>query len=266
MSLQQPAPRPLAQQIRRWVVGVIIVSFGIAALGGIAVLLSGAFNDTAGRVLATTALTGLFSVAALCGVALLGKQMQWFGWVTVGISVIALGRVLWLLWGDPSWNDTVFEITVTLCILAAVTAIVSLLLLLSDHDRSVVRVLLYITIGFIALGTLLTLLSVWQLVDDGLDSYWRGTGVVWIIAALGIVVLPVMSLLLRAPKQVQPPIVQQQQPVAGVAPGFAQAQAPAVAQTSAQTLPLSPDSVARIEAVARGAGITPDELVRRLLP
>lgn len=54
--------RRTATTIRRAIVAVIVVSFGVAALGGIAVLLSGAMSDTVGRVLPTTALVGVFSV------------------------------------------------------------------------------------------------------------------------------------------------------------------------------------------------------------
>lgn len=243
MSIAPPAQKPLIQRIRRWIVGVIIVSFAIAALGGIAVLLSGAFNETAGKVLGTTALTGLFSVAALCGVALFGRRAQWFGWVTVGIAIITLGRILWLIWAEPNWADYSYEWTFTFCILSAASAVAALLLLLSDHSRSLVRVLLYVTLGLIALGVLLSILALWRVIPNDSDSFWRGTGVVWILAALGVVVLPVMSLLLRAPKT---PAVQQH-----AAPGSAQQ--------------LSPDSIARIEAAAQAAAMTPDEFVWRML-
>lgn len=258
-------PKSLAQQIRRWVVGVIIVSFAIAALGGIIVLLSGAFSETAGKVLGTTALTGLFSVAVLCGIALVGKRAQWFGWATVVISIITLVRLLWLIWAEPNWGDHSFELTITMCIITAACAVASLLLLLSAHDRAVVRVLLYVTLGFIALGVLLSLLAIWRVIPDDPENFWRGTGVVWILAALGVVVVPVMSLLMRAPKATAAaaaasPQYQATPPVTTVAPQPAGSELPAAAQTQ-----LSPNAVAHLTAAANAAGVSPDEFVNQLL-
>lgn len=253
-----PPQNPLLHQVRRWIVGVIIVSFGIAALGGIIVLISGSFNDTAGKVLGTTALVGLFSVAALCGVALLGKRAQWFGWVTVGIALITLGRLLWLIWADPAWSDFSFETTLNLCIITAACSVASLLLLLSDHRRKLVRGLLIATLVCIGVGTLLTVISIWQIVDADYETYWRGTGVVWILGALGVVVLPVMSLLLR-----------KQEPV-GATAGVTQAPVSSLTEPGAanfaQTQALSPESFARIEAAARASQLTPDEFVQQWLP
>lgn len=250
-------PRTVAHRIRRWVVGAIIVSFGIAALGGIAVLLSGAWSDTAGRVLATTALVGLFSVAVLCGVTLFEKPVQWFGWVTVGLSVVTLAWVLWLVWADdPSWGDFTFEFTVTMCVFTAACAVAALLLLLVAHNRQFVRVLLYVTLGLMALGVLLSLLPVWRFEPGDYESYWRATGVVWILAALGIVVLPVTSLLPRATQPAD----------------RASREAGVPAESAAQPAPVAPvaqlsqDSLERIARAAQAEGVTPDEFVRRLLP
>ncbi|NLB47950.1 MAG: hypothetical protein GX814_09510 [Microbacteriaceae bacterium] len=256
-------PKPLLHQVRRWIVGVIIVSFGIAALGGIIVLISGSFNDTAGRVLGTTALVGLFSVAALCGVALLGKRAQWFGWVTVGIALITLGRLLWLIWAEPAWSDFSFETTLNLCIITAACSVASLLLLLSDHRRKLVRGILIATLVCIGVGTMLTVISIWGVVDTDYETYWRVTGVVWILGALGVVVLPVMSLLLR-----------KQEPIGASAEA---AQVPVLSQTdpgsanpgAANLVPaqsLSPESLGRIEAAARASQLTPDEFVQQWLP
>src|SRR5690606_21023493 len=121
----------LAHQIRRGVVWAIILSFGIAALGGVAVLLSGAWTDLTAKVLATTALTGLFSVGVLCGAALFEKAGQWFGWVTVVISLGTLIQILAQLWTDFPSLDRIYEWAITLCILTAACAVASLLLLLA---------------------------------------------------------------------------------------------------------------------------------------
>ncbi len=254
----QPARDGFAHRLRRWVVGAIIASFSIAALGGIVVLLSGTWSDTAGKVLGTTALTGLFSVAVLCGVALLGKALQWFAWVTIVISITTLVVLLSQLWNDFAGGEYIFKFNVTLCVLTAACAVASLLLLLIANDRQSVRLLLWVTISLIGVGVILSLLPVWQEEIGDQESYWRIIGVVWILAALGTVVLPVMSLLLRRTAQTDQQQIDQQQ---GVQQQGVQQHSPSFALAT-----LSPASVERIEAVAKAQGVTADELIERLLP
>lgn len=239
-----------AQQVRRVVVWAIIVSFGVAALGGIAVLLSGAWSETAAKVLGTTALTGLFSVAVLCGATLIGKRAQWFGAATVLVAAVTLARLLWLLWADPAWSDFSTQFTATLCAVTGASAVASLFLLLVTHNRRFVRTLLAVTLILFSLALLLTLWPVWADELSDPEVYWRATGVIWILAALGIIVLPIISLVLRADTGSNQRAARDEtrQPVTGPASS------------------LSPDSVARIEAAAREHQLTPDELVRRLLP
>lgn len=239
----------------------IIASFGIAALAGIAVLLGGMRSDAAGQVLATTSPTGGLSAAVLCGAALLGKRAQAFGWVAIAVSLVMLGRSLWLIWGDPDWSDHSFRLTFTMAILTAACAVASLLLLLIEHERRAVRVSLFATLALMALGVLLSLAFVWEVGREysspGHDAFyerlWQTTGIVCILAALGIVVVPVMSLLLRA----------------STAPAATAAQAanaaPAPAPTPEAAPQLSAESRRRLADAAQAAGITPDELVDRLL-
>ncbi|WP_449281573.1 hypothetical protein [Leucobacter sp.] len=252
-------PKPVAQRIRRWIVVVIVASFAIAAAAGIAVLLGGATSGPATKVLSTTALIGIFSVAALCGAALIGRRVQWFGWIAVGIAVVTLARLLWMIWIEPEWDEGAFKLTITLVILTGACSIASLLLLLVTHDRRPVRSALFATLAMLAAGVLLTLVLLWELVGDYPDGYLQATGIVWILAALGIVVLPVMSLLLRSPGTTAPH-----------GPGAAGGGGPLTDQgPRADADPvhdLSRNSLERIAAAARAEGLSPDELVERLLP
>lgn len=249
-------PRPLAHRIRRWIVVVIIVSFAAAAVAGIAVLLGGVDSDPAVKVLSTTALIGLFSVAALCGAVLIGRRAQWFGWVAVVVSVVTLARLLWMVWEEPDWHEGSFKFMITLVILTGACSIASLLLLLVAHDRRPVRSALFATLALLATGVVLTLLLLWEAVGEYPDGFLQATGIVWILAALGIVVLPVMSLLLRAPAEPAAP--------SGVGPATAPGSAPAA--PGAADPGLSTASLERIAAAARAEGISPDEFVERLLP
>src|SRR5690606_31823398 len=166
--------------------------------GGTVVLLSGSWSATAGRVLGAPALVGVFSVAALCCAALIGRRTQWFGLIGAAVAVATGALSVWLVWDDDWPQDPVFQVLITLCVATAVCALASLLLLLADHRQRSVRVGLALTLALLALGFVLTLGSIWEWIpDDAQETYWRVTGVAWILAALGVVVLPVLSLLLR---------------------------------------------------------------------
>lgn len=190
------APATFASRVRRVIVAVIIVSFGLAALGGIAALLGAELGDTAWKVLATTATIGGFSIAVLCCAALIGRRAQVFGAIGVAISLVSAVLVLVLIWGDPR-ADVFFRILATGIILSTACAIASLLLLLADRRRSAVRSGLAVTLALVGIVLLLVLNLVWEVVEPDSEIYPRVLGIVSILAALGIVVLPVMSLLLR---------------------------------------------------------------------
>src|SRR5699024_6617102 len=139
----------------------------------------------------TTALTGAFSVAAFCGATLLGRREQWFGAVTIGLAVITLALSLWFLWGDPyrdsfgaSFTDALDQVLYSLIVVTAVASVCSL--------------------GRLTLGTALVLISSW--VEPAWEYDWlaRANGIVWILAALGVVVVPLSSLLLK--KEAKPAV------------------------------------------------------------
>ncbi|MEZ3159863.1 hypothetical protein AB1K54_04860 [Microbacterium sp. BWT-B31] len=190
---------PVVSIARRVIVGVIIASFGLAALGGIAVLLGAPLDEIAARVLATTAVVGAFSVAVLCCVALVGRRLQVFGFVGAVVSVIAALLVIWLIWyrgGYGDWWDAFSRGMWTAVTASAAFSLASLLLLLADRRRPTVRVGLSVTIALIAATlSMLVYLIWWSETIDG-EAFWRTFGVIAILAALGAIVVPVLSLLL----------------------------------------------------------------------
>jgi hypothetical protein len=228
-----------ASRLRRVVVGVIIVSFGIAALGGIVVLVGGELGDLAGKVLSTTAAVGAFSIAVLCCTALVGRRIQVFGLIGAAVSIVTLVMLLVLIWGgfsfDGSW-ETLLKAIYTGVAATVAFSLASLLLLLSDRRRGAVRWGLWMTLGLFAV----VLLMVWYLIwwsdtIDG-DAFPRTLGVIGILAALGAVVVPVMSLLLPDER------------------------------AAASPSPISPELAVRLQSEASRRGITVDELVAPLFP
>lgn len=228
------APRRGIAIARRVIVAVIIVAFGLAAIGGIIVLLGAELGATAGRVLGTTAVVGAFSVAVLCCVALVGRRLQIFGMVGASVSVIAALLVIWVIWYDGAWSDFWDGLLRTMWtgVAASVAlALASLLLLLADRTRPAVRIGLWVTLALFAVVLGMIVFLIWW--PEAVDSeiFPRVLGIASILAALGAVVVPVISLLMPEKR----------------------------------VAALSPSSVDRLAATAAREGVTPDELVDRLL-
>jgi len=223
---------------RRVIVAVIVVSFSAAAISGIVVLLGAELGPTAWRVLSTTSVVGAFSVAVLCCVSLVGRRLQLFGYLGAGVSVIAAALVLVALWGEVSWQQEVFWDSLWTSVAASVAfSFASLLLLLADRRRAAVRVGLVVTLALFAIVFVMVVYPLWT--DEyGGELYSRVLGIVSILAALGAIVVPVLSLLLRertGSRDVDP------------------------------EAPLSTSSLALLQAEAARRGVTPDALVDALL-
>lgn len=271
-SVSDPnAPRRSVRILRRTIVIVIVVTFSLAAAGGIIVLLGDVESEATFKVIGTTALTGAVSVAAFCGATLIGRQAQWFGIVTIGLAVVTLGLALWFLWGDPFGGpdnyevwDFLFKALASFALLTAVASVSSLILLLTVRTL-VVRLGLPITLGLLAAGTCLTLVTTW--VESAWELEWltRINGIVWILAALGVVVVPLTSLLLKA--GTKPTEATSAAAGAGTSTAVqAEASSGSTQHGSTQPSPaLSPAMLERVDAAARAEGITADELIDRLL-
>lgn len=234
MTNDGPTRQPV-RVLRRVIVTVIIVSFGLAALGGIIVLLGGSLGPEAGRVLGTTAVVGAFSVAVLCCAALVGRRAQIFGMTGATIAVLAAVGVVWMIWYQGDYGDlwlVVTRVVWTGVALSVAFAFASLLLLLADREQAAVRIGLAVTLFLFAVVLAMTIYAIWWSDTIEGDAFGRVLGVFAILAALGAVIVPVVSLLLRAPR-----------PRAG----------------------MSDASRARLEAEAARRGMTADDFVEWLL-
>lgn len=233
----QTTPPSRATILRRVIVGVIVVSFGLAALGGIIVLLGAQLGDAAWKVLGTTAIVGASSVAVLCCVSLLGRRLQIVGFVGAAVAAVTAGLSIFALWVQPSWEAEAFwDVLWTLVAASVGLSFSCLLLLLADRRQRAVRIGLVVTLSLFALVFVLVVYPVWTDVSGG-ETYSRVTGIASILAALGAVVVPVLSLLLRDRPGTEPP-----------RPGA-----------------LSASTIARLEAEAERRGVTADELVADLI-
>lgn len=235
MSSAASASPSRTSALRRIIVWVIIGSFGLAAIGGIVVLLGGRLGETAGKVITTTAVVGVASVAVLCCAALMGRRFGWFGLLGVVFAVATLAYTLWFVWGANhiEFTSAQWQALGTGGAVTAAFAFASLLLLLADRRRPVVRAGLWITIALFAVVLALVVFVIWARdYDDTLVQ--RVLGIFGILAALGAIVVPVMSLLLRD-------------------------------GTDAAASPVSSELSARLGAEAARRGITVEELVAPVL-
>ncbi|GAA1934471.1 hypothetical protein GCM10009775_28010 [Microbacterium aoyamense] len=189
---------------RRVIVAVIIVSFGLAALLGIIVLLGGNLGSEQYRALGTTATIGAFSVAVLCCAALAGRRLQIVGFIGAAVAVVTAILTVWLIWYryesyPDHFYDALSRWTWTGVALTVALSFASLLLLLADRRQAAVRIGLVITVALFAVVLGMTIYAIWWSSTIEGDAFGRTLGVFAILAALGAVIVPVLSLLLRDP-------------------------------------------------------------------
>lgn len=185
------------KDLRRVVGTIVIASFSVAALLGIAALLSGgAFGETQVKVLLTTVTIGATSLAVLCYLAVAQRR-----WAVVGLlggvtAMVCAGTALWWIWEPPQWPDEgPWKLFLTTMILALTFAQASLLIAVADRER--LRVGLVVTLGLASgVAAMLILPIVTEEFDDAF-GYWRAFGVVAILDVLGTIVLIALGALGR---------------------------------------------------------------------
>jgi hypothetical protein len=183
------SPTPSTRQVRKVVVRLTIGSFSVAALLGIAALLAGGrFGETEARILLTTLLVGVVSIAVLCYLATAGKRFQVVG-VAGGVTVLVpLATALLMIWGPGLADEpAVFKTFGVGAIVAASLAQASLLLALCERGRRLIRRLLVATLVFAGLVAAMTAVLVLADGDNFPDWYFRLLGVIAILDVLGTV-------------------------------------------------------------------------------
>jgi F0F1-type ATP synthase assembly protein I len=180
--------------IRTVIVRLTIGSFSLAALMGVIALVGGGeFGATEGRILLTTLLVGVVSVAVLCYLATAGTPFQVVG-VAGGLAVLVpLVSALLLIWGDwdnepAEWVGKTFGVG---AVVAVTLAQASLLLALGGRARPLVRRLL---VGTLVMAAVLAgLVSYLILGPEPEGPYFRVLGVVAILDVLGTVVVAALT-------------------------------------------------------------------------
>jgi len=200
-SVPSVSPRPPAassglRAFRRIAIIVIIVSLSITAVIGIVTLVTGSFGPVQGQIMLTTLVIGTASVAALCDLAVLDRRVRFVGIAGLLAAAVALVSALILIWGESTSEPLVKTFGVA-SIAAASIAHASLLLLLSERRRPVVRIGLWVTVALIALLLVLLYVAILSNGEVWSDGYAKLVGTVAILDVLGTIVVPVVSLFMR---------------------------------------------------------------------
>lgn len=191
-----------ASGFRTAVIRLIAVSFSIAALLGIAVLLRGGqMGDLEGRILLTTLLVGVVSIAVLCYLTPRGRA-QIVGAVGGGVVLVPLVTGLLMIWLDSEPFARVAEVFATGGLVAGLLAQICLLWSTAGDQRPedghrVLRSGLVATLVVAVLWVLEWMPAIWIEGFDPSEWYWRLVGVTAILDVLGTVLVPAFVMLRR---------------------------------------------------------------------
>ena len=231
--------RPM-KDLRSLMVKVVVGSFTITALFGIAALLFGGDLDgTAGKVLGTTGVVGIEAVAILCYLAVADSRRSWVGVAGGVVSLVPFGIVLWAIWMPETGLDFPWRTFGVGLTVAASLAQVCLLLAATQRPRPAVSRLLGATLVAVAVVAVMIIVPIVGELDTG-DVYWRLFGVVAILDVLGTIVTIVLARFVS------------------VRPG--EADRPGAGPAS-----LDPVALQRLGLEAQRRGVSPSELLQELL-
>lgn len=181
------------KDLRRLVATLVIGSFTLAALMGIAALLgAGELGETEGRILATTVVVGIESIAVLCYLALAGRPSAWLGAVGAAVSAVAFVVSLDIIWADGEG----YRLWGASSVVAATFAQASLLVALTARrGREWLLATTLVAVGVVGAMVVAPILN--ESFPEG-DGYWRVLGVVAILDVLGSLVLIALAVFVRA--------------------------------------------------------------------
>lgn len=179
------------KDLRKLVIWLVIGSFSIAALLGIIALLGGgSFGETEAKILLTTVIVGVESIAVLCYLSVAGRRTAVIGILGGLVSLVPFGIALALTWGGYDGDDPVWEIFGVSVTIAASIAQACLLLAMQEGRK----------LSWLLISTLVTITIVAGMISlaivDGADlgdGFWRTFGVVAILDVLGTVVIAAMK-------------------------------------------------------------------------
>ncbi len=182
-------------EVRRLVGGALFRGLCLAAATAIAALLSGDFDETHWRVIATSFGFSVFSALGASGNALWHQADDWrvaLGASTVAVALIAFGLLVLAVWidddGDALWRA--FGVSGLLALWASHASLV--LRAQRRDDPPLVSALVWTSIVTAAFDMLVADVAILELVDDVSDDFVRFAGVVLVIMVLATALPPLL--------------------------------------------------------------------------
>ncbi len=183
---------------RRALLLALVVSLVATGLLAIAILLFAEFDDTSWRILATTALLGLFSLLSVPAGALLDRgQARLLSYATIGTAGVGLALSLALVWGDVS-SDPPAKAALTVGLVAG--ALAQTAATTSRRRESDSRTVNRLYVGAIVAGAAFAAMgaaAAWG--DVGDETYYRLLGALAVADLLLVLLQPVARRMAAAP-------------------------------------------------------------------
>lgn len=182
-------------QLKRYFLIVMVASLAVSALMGILAILVGNFGETEFKILLTTLVFGLFSIAGLANLRNLESTRagyRSFAWLGIAFSVAALALSVFVIWG--SQTELVVKWMLTFGVLSLASAHASLLLPSINDVAAIVSGVALATLISITFVVILVLYFIFA-ADKMLETelYFRLLGVVAILDVFGTITVPILS-------------------------------------------------------------------------
>jgi len=184
----------MSNPIKRLLLITLITSLGIGAIIGIFIFLFGNFGDTEQKLLITTLTLGGFSLTGLCCALLIGKnKLSWFGLLGIIMSLGAFIYSILIIWGYLDiWDDDAQIKTFFILIILALSCAHASLLLLINPKNKAIKLMLTITLLFLAIVAALLVYFIINDFDLGVIIL-RFLGSFAILDVLGTIVTPITN-------------------------------------------------------------------------
>jgi hypothetical protein len=186
----------------------MLVLLALAGVFGVLSFLLGEFEEWQWKILGTLFILVSLCVGVLSSSLMFGTRYSAVGATGILVSALATATLLTILWFDYSAVDDISAIIEPLARFAGVTAtlsiacvVTSLLLHLTRHGTGAITKLVWATIGFVLVDTLIisTLILSPDFPQEG-AFLLRLLGATSVLATVGIIGTPIMALISKGKK------------------------------------------------------------------
>ena len=178
---------------RRLFLIALVASMCATAALAVGILLFSDFDETAARVLGTTAAISFFSILALPASVLVDRgTAPVLAWASIGVSAAGFLLTLALLWTDwDDVSDALWKPALSVSVFAIAGAQASATTIRRrGHDSDAVRVLYALGLVLGLAAATMTTVAVWEEIDTA--GYYRGLGAVAVLGVLVTLLQPAL--------------------------------------------------------------------------